>query len=53
MVGRDEKVVSMKVWKYKKKFGFLFKFIDNIKGIFTNKKHEKKTHPNMKKPANN
>lgn len=53
MVGRDEKVVSIKVWKYKKKFSFLFKFIDNIKSIFTNKKSEKKTHPNMKRPANN
>lgn len=53
MVGRDEKVVSIKVWKYKKKFAFLFKFRDNIKSIFTNKKNYKKTHPNMKKQANN
>ncbi|WP_156897902.1 MULTISPECIES: hypothetical protein [Caloramator] len=53
MVGRGSKVVSLKVWRLKKKCRGLFCFIEFIKGIFKRQVKRQNKKIDYKKPVNN
>lgn len=51
-MGKGNKVVNIKTWRLKKRFSFIFKTLDYLKGLFVKRDNLEKQHVSLKKSAN-